>query len=134
MALGAFLGMHIGVTVLLAPLAVALLSVFNLAVALTLSVLTVYFRDLTHITRIVLSAAFYLVPVIYPLDEIPSQFRFYFRLNPVYYFINLFRITLNQGCVPTVEQWLIPCAIAGGALIVALYTLKKTERDLIYRL
>ncbi|HEY9778133.1 MAG TPA: ABC transporter permease [Planktothrix sp.] len=132
--LGLFIGLHPSPTLLLVPLAVAVLTVFNLAMAIALSILTIYFRDLTHIIKIVLSAAFYLVPIIYPLDQIPAQFRSYFFLNPIYYFINLFRVTINDGRLPTAPEWLIPVGVASLAMAASLYMMYKTERDLIYRL
>jgi ABC-2 type transport system permease protein/lipopolysaccharide transport system permease protein len=133
-ALGLCLGMHVGWSLLLAPLSIILLSLFTFSLALSLSVATVYFRDLTHIIKIILGAAFYLVPVLYPLEQIPNQFRGFFLLNPIYYFIDLFRITINQCRVPTLNEWATPLALTIGCLVVCMYVVMKTEKDLIYRL
>jgi len=48
----ALLGMQVGPTLLLVPLAIALLCIVTFSIALLLSVATVYFRDLTHIIKI----------------------------------------------------------------------------------
>src|SRR5262249_53579381 len=82
MLLGLFLGMQISPALLLVPFAITLLCLFNFGVTLFLAVATVYFRDLTHIIKIVLGALFYLVPVVYPLDQIPEKYRYLFLLNP----------------------------------------------------
>ena len=132
--LGLCLGMQVGPTLLLVPLAIALLCIVTFSIALLLSVATVYFRDLTHIIKIILGAVFYLVPILYPLEQIPAHFRGFFLLNPIYYFINLFRITINECRVPTLIEWAIPLAFTVGSLVVCMYILMKTERDLIYRL
>jgi ABC-2 type transport system permease protein/lipopolysaccharide transport system permease protein len=132
--LGFCLGMHIGSTILLAPLAILLLFGFSYSVSLLLAIGTVYFRDLTHIVKICLSAAFYLVPIIYPLAQIPEPYRKYFLLNPMYYFINLFRLTINDCRIPTLLDWAIPTASMLIVFTMAMYTLMKTEKDLIYRL
>lgn len=133
-ALGTFLGMRIGPTALLAPFAILLLTLFNFSASLLLAIGTVYFRDLTHIIKIVLNAAFYLVPILYPLDRIPANFRPLFLLNPLYYFINLFRLTITERQMPSLVDWAIPIATVLVTFLVASLVLMKTEKDLIYRL
>jgi ABC-2 type transport system permease protein/lipopolysaccharide transport system permease protein len=134
MTLGLVIGMHVTPTLLLVPFAIALLCIFNFSAALFLAITTVYFRDLTHIVKIVMGALFYLVPIVYPLEEIPQHYRALFLINPFYYFINLFRMTINEGLTPSATDWGIPLAIASTALLVALVTLQRQEKDLIYRL
>lgn len=133
-ALGVCLGMAVSPALLLVPFAIILLSAFNFALAVLLAIGTVYFRDLTHIIKITLNAAFYLVPIIYPLSQIPPEFRSAFLLNPMYYFINLFRLTINNGVAPSALDWLIPTATVLVTFTLATYALKRTEKDLIYRL
>jgi ABC-type polysaccharide/polyol phosphate export permease len=132
--LSCLVGVPIHWTVLLVPAAVALLFVFNFSVALVLAITTVYFRDLTHIIKVGLSTLFYLVPIIYSLDMVPQQYRALFLLNPLYYFIDLFRLLICNGVVPNAVQWLVPTALSLVAFCLAFYTLVRTDRDLIYRL
>ncbi len=132
--LGICMGMHTGMSLLLAPIAILLLTAFNFSISLLLAILTVYFRDLTHIIKITLNAAFYLVPILYPLEQIPANFRPFFLLNPMYYFINLFRLTINDCRMPSLFDWAIPTVIVILAFSLATFTLMKTEKDLIYRL
>lgn len=133
-ALGVFLGMPVGPTLLLTPLAILLLTAFNFSLSLLLAIGTVYFRDLTHIIKIVLNAVFYLVPILYPLDRIPANFRPFFSLNPIYYFINLFRTTITLRQCPSPVEWAIPMATTLIMFLIASLVLMKTEKDLIYRL
>ena len=132
--LGACLGVQLHWTILCVVPAFALLFVFCLSLAIFFAISTVYFRDLAHILRVFLSALFYTVPVIYPVAMIPEAFRPIFSLNPMYGFVNLFRISIVQGAVPSLDTWIVPAAATAVAFFVAMYTLKKTERDLIFRL
>lgn len=127
-------GVQLHWTMLLIPVATALLFLFNFSVALFLAIGTVYFRDLTHIIKVVLNALFYMVPVVYKLEMVPEEYRKFFLLNPVYYFVELFRCLICDGTVPDAGQWLWPTAIALSTTLLAFYTLMRTDKDLIYRL
>jgi len=132
--LACVVGVPIYWTILLTPLAVALLFLFTFSISLLLSIATVYFRDLTHIIKVGLSTMFYLVPIVYRLDMVPADYRKYFLLNPLYYFIDLFRQLICNGVVPDLVHWAIPAAVAIAAFALAFYTLVRTDKDLIYRL
>lgn len=132
--LGICLSMPMYCTLLLVPLAAALLLTFNFAVAVFLAIATVYFRDMTHIIRVVLSLAFYMVPIVYPLEALPAEYRSFFHWNPIYYFLNLFRALIHEGRCPQAHEWLIPAVLTMAVFALAMLTLRKTEKDLIYRL
>jgi len=57
-------------SILLLPLVVLLQALFTFAIALILSSLNVFFRDVASIADIMLSAWFYLTPIIYPANQI----------------------------------------------------------------
>lgn len=134
MVMACIVGVQMKWTVLLVPAAIALLFLFNFSVTLILAIATVYFRDLTHIIKVGLSTLFYLVPIIYSLEMVPEKYRVLFLLNPVFYFIDLFRALIYVGEVPDLVRWAIPSLITVLTMMTAFYTLKKTDKDLIYRL
>ncbi len=134
MLIAVVLGMQAHLTLLLVPAAICILFLFNYALALFLAVATVYFRDLTHIIKVVLGTLFYLVPIIYPLSRVPEKYHLIFFLNPFYYFIDLFHLLIYEGSFPTIAQWLTPIGITVVSLLLAFSLLKNKERDLIFRL
>jgi len=77
----------------------------------------VFFRDVSHIIQIVLSAWFYFSPVIYSLDFIPSRYHVFFRLNPMLYTLNGFRLAIYYGRLPSLES----AATSVGCGLVALW-------------
>ena len=134
MALAFCLGLKLQVSMVLLPAVILILFVFNAALALTFSIATVYFRDLTHISEVVLGAAIYLCPILYPMSLVPAQYKVFFMLNPFYWFIELFRLVICEGRIPSAIDWGVPLAIMTVAVVFSLLILKRKERDLIFRL
>jgi len=134
MALAALLGLQLHWTILLLPIAMGITFLFTFGISLAMAVSTVYFRDIAHLTRVVLSCFFYLIPIVYPLSAVPSKYKIFFENNPFTFFINLFRDILYYGTVPTLKEWLIPLGLAVIALIVGFSILRRNERDIIFRL
>jgi ABC-type polysaccharide/polyol phosphate export permease len=134
LCLGLFLGLQIKWSILLLPAAILLTYLFVFGISLTMAVTTVYFRDLSHLVRVLLSCFFYLIPIVYPISAIPKKYEPFFMANPFSYFIMLFRKIIYYGEVPTAKEWLMPAAIACAALLMGFYVLMKREKDIIFRL
>jgi ABC-type polysaccharide/polyol phosphate export permease len=132
--LGVLLKMHVGWAIVLLPAAIGLTFLFSLGIGLILSVATVYVRDLSHITSVLLSALFYLVPIIYPIDFIPEAYRGYFWYNPFFYFINLFRRLIYENVFPSAFEWIVPLGLSLCVVVIGQVVLFLKEGDLIYRL
>ena len=134
LCLGLCLGLQLKWTLLLLPAAMLLTYLFVFGISLTMAVTTVYFRDLAHLVRVLLSCFFYLIPIVYPINAIPPKYASFFMANPFSYYILLFRKIIYYGEFPTVRDWVIPTAIACATLIMGFYVLMKREKDIIFRL
>jgi ABC-type polysaccharide/polyol phosphate export permease len=132
--LALFLGFHFHFSILLLPFAVLVTYLFILGSVIIMSVATVYFRDLSQIVSVLFAALFYMVPILYPIEKIPEQFRAYFYLNPFLYFIQLFRKVILGEPQMVWSDWVIPIAISLVVMAAGLYVLMKRDRDIIYRL
>lgn len=128
------LGMTPSLSLLLLPLAVLVTFVFNLALAVILSIATLCLRDLTHIVTVGMSVIFYAIPILYPVEKIPKEYHFIFEWNPFYHFLNLFKTLIYEARIPAYSEWLIPVTISGVAAIIAMAYLKANEKEIIYRL
>ena len=64
------------------PVIVAEQLLLTLGLALMLSALTVHFRDLRDLVANVLTLAFFLTPILYPLSQAPAWARPYLNVNP----------------------------------------------------
>lgn len=84
------------------PLVMAAEYALALGMCLLLSSLSVYFRDLVHITGIVTMAWQYLTPVMYSIDMVPEAYKTIFYLNPMTSIVIAYRDILYYGTVPSV--------------------------------
>lgn len=111
------------------PVAVLMLFGFTLGFGLTISTLAIYYPDVAEMYQIVLSAWFYLTPIVYPESIIPEHLRRFFQINPLYHMIKLFRLPIRDGIIPPLADiW--PAAVWGlGMLIVGwlIFTSKSDE-------
>lgn len=130
LAIGAPLTMSLFVL----PLNFILLFVFSLGLALALSVATVSFRDLPNIVGVVLQAAYYLTPIIYPLSFVPVQYHWLFSLNPMTVFVEIFRLPLYEGVVASSGSYAKVVILSLVSLIFGIYAFKKQDRFIVFRL
>jgi len=82
------------------PLAIALWIVMAVAVtgiALALSALQVFIRDIEHILLPVLMILMYLTPILYPLSLVPESVRPWVAANPFGYLVDRLRDALLEG-------------------------------------
>ena len=80
-------------------------SLFTLGVTFALSAFHVFYRDVGILWNTIQPALFYLTPIAYTESLIPAKFAMVIKLNPVYYFIKLFRYPLYTGVSP--DLWLL---------------------------
>jgi ABC-2 type transport system permease protein len=76
---------------------------FTLGLALALSAIEVYFRDIEHITSVVMMIWMYATPMFYGIDSIPDKFRAAFDMNPMLYIIGMYQQVLYYKVAPTSE-------------------------------
>ena len=68
---------------LLLPLFIAELFILSMSLAFFLSALFVKYRDAGYIWEVLLQAAFYATPILYPLTIVAEKYQKYIMLNPV---------------------------------------------------
>ena len=55
--------------------------------------------------QILLTAWMYMTPIIYPKEIIPEQFRWLFKINPMYHLMEVFREPLTVGQMAGPKTW-----------------------------
>jgi ABC-type polysaccharide/polyol phosphate export permease len=105
-----------GWTALLVPLPVLLQLVFSGGLALALAALAVHFKDVRDLLQNLLTLAFFLTPVLYPLSAVRHVrgLAWVIAANPATPFVRLYQELLFFGRVPEAGLWL---QAAGLALI-----------------
>ena len=104
---------------------------FCCGIALALSSLTVYFRDMQHLFSVLTLGWMYATPIFYPLEQLPGFAQTLMKFNPMYHYINLFRNLVMYGNIPGPNTWLA-CAVAGGGMLaIGLLVFRKLQRNFI---
>jgi ABC-type polysaccharide/polyol phosphate export permease len=115
-------------TSLWAPVLFGVQVAFTLGVALLMSALVVYVRDLRHALPIVIQFGLFATPIAYGIEAIPPSLRtLYAALNPLAPVIDGYRRTLLLGQPP---DWslLLPGAVTSFLLLAfALVAFKRLE-------
>ncbi len=79
--------------------------IFSMGVALLLSAIVPYMRDLQQVIGYVLQGMFFLSPVLYSLDAIPEGVRGFTYLNPLTFYIESYHKIIFERALP--DLWSI---------------------------
>ena len=128
-AIALIVGVKIRLAILVLPFSILLLTFFSLGVGLLLATAAVYFADMLPVYEVILTIWMYATPIIYPIDMVPKAWAWVFRLNPLYYLIEVFRQPLFAGVIPDGRVWVIAALYAVGAFVVGglIFTAKSNE-------
>ncbi|HEJ2468564.1 TPA: ABC transporter permease [Vibrio cholerae] len=114
-------------SLLLFPLIALPLVVGTLGVALLLSSIGTYIRDVSQITGVLATMLMFLSPVFFSLETIPEQFRQFFLLNPLTFFIEESRKVLFFDTQPNYWGILGSFIISAIVLKFGFYWFQKTR-------
>jgi lipopolysaccharide transport system permease protein len=114
-------------TLLLYTPAVALHIVFTIGVALGLSALTVFYRDIEHLFDVALRALFWVTPVVYPFSIVPDGLARILQFNPLVPFMRTYQDLLYGGLMPDGTRWLVMAGWAVLALALGYALFRRYE-------
>lgn len=105
----------------------------TLGLALFLSCINVFFRDVTHLLGVVLMFWFWITPVFYSVDMVPESYRWVCNLNPMTIVIAMYRDILFEARIPKMGAASIALIISvtvflWGYAIFARYEPSFTKR------
>jgi lipopolysaccharide transport system permease protein len=114
-------------TLLLVPMLVILQVMVAVGVSLIASAINVFFRDIRFIIPLATQVWMYVSPVVYPLNEVPAQFRPYYMLNPMAGIIDGYRRVLLHGQPPDFAALGITAAVSLVLLVGGYAFFKRVE-------
>jgi len=107
------------------PVSLTILAVFTFGLALAFSTVSVYFIDVREMFNAAVTALMYLTPIIYPLKIVPAHLQKFIRANPMYYIIEIVRIPIHAGIVPSMSLLGIGVALALTSLLIGWLTFRR---------
>jgi lipopolysaccharide transport system permease protein len=96
-------------------------------ISLMLSTFNLFYRDIQYLTNLLLMIWMYLTPVVYPLSMVPSEYVWFYKLNPMVGIIEGYRAALfNSQFEPTIiySSLLISVVI----FVLGFIVFKKSEK------
>ena len=120
-------------SLLFLPVPIFLLICFTFGFGLVISSLAVFFPDVSEMYQILLVAWMYLTPIIYPETIISESMMVFYKLNPMYWMVKIFRIPILNGVLPSWADMGISAAIAFGTLIIGWFFFTSKSDEYAYR-
>ena len=127
------LGAHITWAMLFLPVSILLFTVFILGLGIGLAVLNTFYRDCGHLIGVALQAWYFLTPILYSTDDLPTV-PLFIKLNPVYPFIAQFQAIIRWGQLPSAANLAASTVLALVCLGVSYAAFKAHEDKLVFRL
>jgi ABC-2 type transport system permease protein/lipopolysaccharide transport system permease protein len=118
------------------PLALGLFAIFTLGLSLIVATANTFYRDCGHLISVFLQAWYFLSPILYPVDDktFSPRAQWLLKLNPAYYFIEMFHDILFWGRWPGLGLVAASASIAAVTLGVGYAIFKSQEDKMVFRL
>jgi ABC-type polysaccharide/polyol phosphate export permease len=120
-------------TVAVLPIPIAFAAMFALGLGLLLSTLAVYFRDVVPMYQVLLSAWYFLTPIIYPRSIVPESYWWIFSVNPVYHLVEAFRLPIYLGAVGGWRTYVGAGVAATVMFILGWWAFTRKSDEIGYR-
>ena len=126
-ALVLYTGHGIGLATFWLPPLFILHLLFISGLSLPLAALNLYFHDVRYLVGVVIYLWFFLTPILYPLSQVPEEYRWIFRLNPNGRLIEAYRYAMIDNVSPPLASVGIIFLLAVGSLAIGYFIFKKLE-------
>ncbi|MCL4854616.1 MAG: ABC transporter permease, partial [Bryobacteraceae bacterium] len=80
--------------------------------------LQVYIRDTAQVVVVVLTLWFWMTPIFITIEQVPPQFQFLMRVNPLAYMVRAYRDRLLSYRLPSIDELTIMGAYAVAAFVI----------------
>ena len=121
-------------TTLFAPISILILGGVSLGVSLIISMIAVFFADVAELYQILLQAAFYLTPIMYPENVLPKKIQTLMVLNPIYDVVKVFREVIYDGHLPSLHAFLAAIISTTAFLLLGWWFFTQKADQISYRI
>lgn len=108
---------------------VVLLMLLVIGLGLALSVLAVQFYDVLDLVRVITQLTIWTVPTFYPLSIIPDEYIPYFKANPLFHYLESFRLLFYADTMPSWVNFAVMIGASSLALFVGLRLFARQWRS-----
>ena len=101
--------------------------IITLALTVFIAAIGVVIRDVQHLMGVVLLFWFYLTPIFYGLDQVPTEYTRWFELNPMTAMVSAHRAVTLYGQAPDWTALAIWTLIGGILMVISLMVFRGLE-------
>jgi ABC-2 type transport system permease protein len=121
-------GIPLTANLLWLPLLFIIQAVLCCGLALMVSAVYVYFRDIEHILSICTLALQFLTPVIYDITMLPEKMQPFIKINPMTLLVLNYRNVVFQGVAPNPGYMAVGLATAVAVFFMGMLVFNKLQR------
>lgn len=104
---------------------------FICGLGLILSIVNVFFRDMSQILGILLMLWFWVTPIFYTLEMVPEKFRWMINLNPLTSYIIYYRFIVFSGVLPGIHSLFYVIFWSFVSLLTGFWLFARVESRLL---
>jgi ABC-type polysaccharide/polyol phosphate export permease len=128
------LGLPFGWEMLWAIPIILIALVFALGVAILISTINVYFRDIASFLPYLIRTLLYLSPILYEASALKPELRILQHINPLFALLDSWSTAIVHAQTPELSSMLAASGWAFGVLLVGTYFFLSREREFAVRL
>jgi ABC-type polysaccharide/polyol phosphate export permease len=114
------------------PVPLLALSLFTLGATFFFAAANVFYRDVSHILQIVLQLWFYATPILYDINIFPERLHWLFKLNPLIFVLNGFRLSVYWGMLPGPRSVLASFVCAFISLGIGFWIFRRYQDTFVF--
>ncbi|MFI3254588.1 MAG: ABC transporter permease [Eubacteriales bacterium] len=111
---------------------ICLLIIFNIGMGMILSAMFVFFRDTQYLYDIFTTLLMYFSAIFYTIDGYPIHIQPLFYLNPIFCFIQYFRLIVIDSVIPSLTLHGLILAYTGIVFGIGCWMYKKYNTKFLY--
>jgi len=114
---------------LIIPIVFFIQQLFAYALGLLFATLSVFIQDLREIVTVVVQLLFWLTPIVYTINIIPTSLHSLFTYNPLYIFIKIYRELIIYHNFDSIYSLFILFLISSCICFSSIFILNFLEKD-----
>jgi lipopolysaccharide transport system permease protein len=120
--------------ILLLPLFLLPILLALTGIAIALAFASPYIRDIGDVITVLLSVAFWLTPILYPVSAMPENVRPLFDYNPFYIMIRPINMVVHDGQMPDAHAIGMQLGMALVTVVVSYIVYRVCRKNFVYYL
>ena len=118
-------------SLLYSPIPLFFLLVLTMGVGLILATATTFFTDIKYLYGVLIMLLSFMTPLFYPIEIIPQEFLFFFKVNPLYAAVSSIRDIVLYGAFPQTKFLLYLIITSIIALVIGVYLFYRYQDEFV---